>query len=137
MPKISPIEDFDRTLSAIEGGLPKLRYLAQLRHDGVQHQHWGMEHLYGAEKSKQVMELAHTALLQHVLKTPIRALTADAEEWLKDDPIAASKYLGSWKNYLDSSVTTNARAGAKKHLESVLLAISLILKKRLQAEKSS
>src|SRR5262249_45828386 len=104
MPRLSPTEDFDRTLAAIPGGLQKLKYLAELRHDGDHHRHWGMERIYGIEESEKVMELAHSALLQHVLQTPLRVLVSDAQEWLREDPGSAAKYLGSWQRYLASSV---------------------------------
>lgn len=128
MPKLTATEDFQRTLRAIGGGLPKLKYLAELRHDGLCHRHWGMEHVYGREESQAVMQLAHDALLHHVLTTPIRLLQCDAERWLEEDLESASKYLGSWREYLSSSACTKANSASKKHLESVFLALSALLK---------
>jgi hypothetical protein len=112
-------------------------FLAELRHDGLQHRHWGMEQIHGSEKSREVMERAHTALLQHVLRTPLKRLVGDAEKWLEQDPKMASRCLDNWREYLGSSVTPTARSGAKKHLSSVLLAISILLKDHVQSEKGS
>jgi hypothetical protein len=128
MPKLTPKEDFDRTLAAIGGGLAKLKYLAELRKDRVSHRHWGMERVYGAKKSQEAMQLAHDALLHHVLSTPLRLLVRDAEQWVQEDRENAVKYLGSWRKYLSASSCTNGNAAAKKHLKSVFLALSTVLK---------
>lgn len=96
-----------------------------------------MEHVYGSEKSRAVMERAHTALLQHVLSTPLRVLVGDAEEWIRQDRVAASKYLGSWQEYLEASISATAKGGARKHLRSVLLALSILLKDHYRKEKDS
>jgi hypothetical protein len=137
MPRLTPNDDFQRTLAAIGGGLPKLKYLAELRHDGLRHRHWGMEHVYGPEKSQAAMQFAHDALLRHVLTTPIRLLLGDAERWLEEDKQSASKYLGSWREYLSASASTQINSASKKHLKSVFVALSLLLKIPDAAQKNS
>lgn len=78
MPLLSPYEDFvTRTLGALKGTWARLEFIAGLRAENNQYQHWGMENVHGARASQAAIAQAHTSVFQRALETPITELAGE------------------------------------------------------------
>lgn len=78
MTLLSPYEDFvTRTLGALKGTWARLEFIAGLRAENNQYQHWGMENVHGPRASQLAIAQAHTSVFQTLLETPISELAGD------------------------------------------------------------
>jgi hypothetical protein len=118
---LSAFEDFVvRTLGALSGPWSRLVYLGTLRHHG-QYQHWGLSRAYGDAAAAAAISEAHTQICLEVLRTPVRKLVGELA--------TASNPMGpaaGWRDQLDALTPLNLGGGSRRHLQSVLLALSLL-----------
>jgi hypothetical protein len=78
MTLLSPYEDFvTRTLGALKGTWARLEFIAGLRAENNQYQHWGMENVHGPKASQLAIARAHTNVFQTALETPITELAGE------------------------------------------------------------
>ena len=78
MTLLSPYEDFvTRTLGALKGAWARLEFVAGLRGENNQYQHWGMENVYGPDAAQLAIAQAHTYVFQSALETPISELAGE------------------------------------------------------------
>ncbi len=120
---LSPSEDFSsKTLSALEGGLARLFYLASLKDGDGHYRHWGLARTYGESVASEIGSLAHREALREVLRTPIPELVRELKKW-GNSPRRGVEYLlesGEEGEYLLPPGCTKAAA---THLRSVLFAL--------------
>src|SRR6266404_1688854 len=64
-------DDIVRTLSCVPGLFGKLCYLAMLRNEGGDYEHWGLNKTHGAELASASMHTAHKIIFTEVLRSPI------------------------------------------------------------------
>src|SRR5579864_4349474 len=71
--RLSAFEDFKRrTLSAIAGVWERFIYVAELRSQDGQYEHWGHRRVHGDVNSHSALARIHSELYLQVLRTPVR-----------------------------------------------------------------
>src|SRR5437879_3046603 len=75
---LTAFEDFMlNSVGAVPGKLAKLRFVAGLKRDGRQYQHWGLSRAHGAEAAQRALRAAHEQLLANLLQTRAHELEGD------------------------------------------------------------
>ncbi len=75
MTLFSAYEDLvGRTLGAIGSTLEQLSFLAGLRNEKGQYEHWGLEYTHGPKIAREAMKRAHAEVFQKLLETPLPEL---------------------------------------------------------------
>ena len=135
----SALQDFkETTLSAISGLLGKLKYVASLRGAGGRYQHWGMESRYGRESSDNALKAAHSEVLAGVLRTPLPSLVEDLEQASSKNGVLPETYINEMRAGLDHLLPEGRQnAPASTHLNSVLVALSRLVRNRGRATRST
>ena len=72
-------DDIVRTLSCVPGLFGKLCYLAMLRNEGGDYDHWGLNKTHGAELASASMHTAHKIIFTEVLRSPVSKLCSEVE----------------------------------------------------------
>jgi len=131
MSLISATEDLQQTtLKAVSGTLRKLEYLSGLRDNEGGYAHWGLARVYGELAARRALTQAHRALLAKILAMPIRSLVEDVEQSSKMAGVPASAYLERLSSTSARLLPPGPGAGAARHLNSVLHALSSLIKSR-------
>ena len=134
----SALQDLkETTLAAVSGMLGKLAYLASLRRGQARYQHWGMEAIHGQESAERAIKTAHGEVVSGILRAPLASLEEDLEESCKSSGIAAHAYVdGMQKNFEDLLPGERKDSPSASHLNSVLVALSSLKKRRERATPS-
>jgi len=119
-----------RTLSAIAGFLAKLAYLASLRQQDGSYTHWGLSRIHGEEPAQRALAEAHKGVLATVLRAPLSRLGEDVNESCQGKEISQEKFLSELEDQQAFLMPPAAGAGSRRHLSSVLLALSALVKNR-------
>jgi hypothetical protein len=131
MSLISALEDLQQsTLKAISGTLRKLEYLSRLREKEGDYAHWGLERVYGDLAAKRALTQAHRSVLAKVLATPIRHLVEDAEQSSNTAEEPPAIYVERLSSASPNLLPPGPGAGSARHLNSVLHALSSLIKHR-------
>ena len=132
----SPLEDFEATtLKAIPGLLAKLHYIAGL-HDGEgNYSHWGMGRTHGEEVSRRAIRTSHAAVLNQVLRTPLRLLDEDLRRSASSRKMTAQDLLTSLIQRVPQALLERAGTPSQKHLRAVLHALSALMESRVSATR--
>jgi hypothetical protein len=117
-----------RTLSAISGLLGKLAYFASLRRDDGSYAHWGLSRVHGNESAQRALGEAHKAVFSSVLRTPLGRLTEDVRESCKSQQVPEDKFLSGLQREEELLVPQKPGPGSRRHLSSVLQALSALLR---------
>lgn len=126
----------ETTLSAVSGLLGKLDYLASLRRQRGQYQHWGMESVHGPEASERALRTAHGEILRNVLRTPLPGLQQDLELSSTGSGVNAEAYVEQLRVRFDDLLPDGQHESpASAHLSSVLLALFHLEKNRERATR--
>jgi hypothetical protein len=124
-------EDFQaRTLRAVTGLLGKLEYIASLRQKDGSYMHWGLSRLYGEIPAQRALAEAHRSLVSAILRTPLRHLREDVDESCGPKNLTHAEFLAQLKNHEIQSLPADPSAGSRRHLSSVLRALSALVKTR-------
>jgi hypothetical protein len=125
----SAFEDLrETTLQAISGCLRKLDYVSGLRHKREDYVHWGLGRVYGDPQANKALTQAHRALVSQVLSTPIRDLVEDVEISSKVAGLPPATYIERLRKRGVDLLPSSPGAGSARHLNSVLYALSGLLK---------
>jgi hypothetical protein len=119
-----------RTLSAIAGFLGKLAYLASLRQPDGSYTHWGLSRVHGEEPAQRALAEAHKGALSTVLRAPLSRLEEDVKESCQGREISQEKFLDELEGQEEVLLPPAPGAGSRRHLSSVLLALSALVKNR-------
>jgi hypothetical protein len=129
MTLFSALEDLqETTLRAFAGCLNKLEYLAGLRDKGGGYEHWGLARVYGDLAARKALARAHRSLLSKVLAMPIRKLAEDAKQSSEAAGVPPEAYVERLATASPSLLPQGPGAGSARHLNSVLHALSSLLK---------
>jgi hypothetical protein len=131
----SAFDDFcETTLQAITGCLRRLDYLSGLRDRTKQedYAHWGLTRLYGDLQSRRALSQAHHSLVSEVLSTPIPKLLEDARRSSEIAGVQPEAYLERLSLRGGNLLPAAPGAGSARHLNSVLNALSGLVKNRKQ-----
>lgn len=119
-----------RTLSAISGLLGKLAYLAGLRTQDGQYSHWGLSRVHGEGPAQKALGEAHKQALSSVLRAPLNQLQTDVRESSQASEVPPEKFVGELQEKETQLLPPNPGAGSRRHLSSVLHALSALVKHR-------
>jgi len=123
--RLSPFEDFQaRTLSALSGLWAKLLYMAELRSDDGNYQHWGHSRVHGESLSQIALSKAHSELYITLLRSPIRELVEEVET--TKDSLAQSEVMRSLATRWKQVIPKNLEGGSPRHFNSIALAVRLV-----------
>jgi len=129
MTLISPLEDLqENTLRAIPGWLRRLEYVARLRDKEGGYGHWGLVRVYGDRNAAKALSQAHRDVLSQILSTPLRNLVRDAEQSSEPSGVPPGAYLEQLSAGGPDLLPESPGAGSARHLNSVLHALSSLLK---------
>jgi hypothetical protein len=115
-------------MRAVAGGLSKLQYLASLRCKDGSYEHWGLTRVYGDLAAKRALAEAHRSLLSKVLATPIRKLVEEVEQSSGEAGVPPTTYVDQLAATSQNLLPPVPGAGSARHLNSVLHALSSLLK---------
>jgi hypothetical protein len=128
----------ETTLAAVSGLLGKLLYLASLRLEHGEYQHWGLARVYGHESADRALKTAHGEVLAGVLRTPLVCLTEDLEETSRDQGVQPQQCVAEMRGQFAGLVRgERADSPASAHLNSVLTALSHLEQNRGSATLSA
>jgi hypothetical protein len=128
----SAFEDLrETTLQAITGCWRKLDYVSGLRHKSSEdYVHWGLGRVYGDPQADKALSQAHKLLVSQVLSTPIRELMEDVDLSSRVAGVPPDTYLERLRKRGVDLLPSSPGAGSARHLNSVLYALSGLVKGR-------
>lgn len=130
----SALQDIqETTLKAVRGLLRKLEYIAHLHDQQGGYSHWGVSRVYGEFSARRAMAQAHHSVLSRILATPIRNLLEDVEQSSETAGMAPQAYVEKLSGASPHLLPAGPGAGSARHLNSVLQALSSLLKAQRQA----
>jgi hypothetical protein len=136
MTLFSALEDLrNTTLRAISGVLRRLEYLAGLKNREGSYAHWGLAHVHGDSVAEKTMAQAHREHVSRVLSTPIRELVQDVQLSSQTADMAPSLYVERLRRQGVELLPPEPGAGAGRHLNSVLHALSILVKSPRRASR--
>jgi hypothetical protein len=113
----SAVEDFtSTTLACLTGPLRRLEYIAQLRNENGDYEHWGMSRVHGLAAAQSGITQAHSDVLRMVLRTPLSQLF---EECRRGDDGIPPPGDSSLRQLLPEDLS----GGSELHLKSILIAL--------------
>ena len=118
------------TLRAVPGLLGKLRYFATLRQADGSYQHWGLARIHGEAVAQKALAEAHRSLVSIILQTPLRKLLRDLDESSVPDSQSSVEFLEGLQGRESESLPKDPSAGYRRHLSSVLRALSALTRIR-------
>ena len=131
MPLTSAIEDLKKTtLRSIAGILAKLDYFGRLRRSDGGYSHWGLSRVHGDAGAQQALADAHRNALSEVLRTPLRDLAEDAAKSSEQAGLPPTDYVEQLAGRKSEILPAVPGAGGERHFQSVLQALSALLKRR-------
>jgi hypothetical protein len=126
------------TLAAFKGLLGKLTYLASLRRANGRYEHWGMEAVHGTESTERALKTAHAEVVAGVLRTPLASLVEDLDESSRENGSTSGRYIEHMQERFDDLLPGERKdAPTVSHLNSVLVALSKLVKTRSHAIRSA
>jgi hypothetical protein len=129
MTLISALEDLqETTLKAVAGCLRALEYVSGLRDKERGYGHWGLAQVHGDSAAKRALAVAHRSTLSKVLAMPFRQLVEDAEKSSELAELSPAAYTERLAANTTNLLPPEPGAGSARHLNSVLHALSSLLK---------
>jgi hypothetical protein len=131
----SALEDLhDTTVEALEGCLRRLEYFGGLRSneknkDG-EYKHWGLARVYGDLPAKKALVQTHRSLVSQILATPIKSLLEEIDTSSALTGLPPASYMEKLRNPDLNLLPPFPGPGSARHLNSVLQALSALLKAR-------
>jgi hypothetical protein len=133
MTLISPLEDLqENTLKAVAGYLRRLEYVARLRDKEGGYSHWGLVRVYGDRNAGKALSQAHREVLSQMLATPLRNLVRDVQQSSELTGVSPTAYLDRFSTGGSDLLPASPGAGSARHLNSVLHALSSLLKNQIR-----
>ena len=118
------------TLRAVSGLLGKLRYFATLRQQDGSYQHWGLSRVHGEAAAQKALGEAHRNLVSIILRTPLRKLVEDLDQSSAPNHQSSVELLEGLRRRESALLPKDPSAGYRRHLSSVLHALSALTKIR-------
>jgi hypothetical protein len=134
----SALEDLhETTVEALEGCLRRLEYFGGLRSndkndknkDG-EYKHWGLARVYGELPAKKALVQTHRSLVSQILATPIKSLLEEIDTSSALTGLPPASYVEKLRNPDLNLLPPAPGPGSARHLNSVLQALSALLKNR-------
>lgn len=125
MPVLSAGDDFySRTLSAIDGGLRRLTYIASLSNGNGTYSHWGLERTHGPDAASLGIASNHSQAWLEFLRLPIPELVSEMRQMSEQQRDELLRTL--------SAVVAPAKlnGGALEHFNSTVLTLKLLFRRQ-------
>src|ERR1700688_1208370 len=126
----------ETTLAAVSGLLGKLAYLASLRRAQGRYEHWGMELVHGPESSERALQTVHAETVAGGVRVPRKSPGEDPDASSRATEMTAQAYGDGMRDRLEDLLPGERPAPVATHLNSVLLALSMLQKNRGRATRS-
>jgi hypothetical protein len=111
-----------KTLAVVPGLWHKLAYLAALRKDSGEYEHWGLSKRYGHEATRSALGSAHSGVFIDLLRKPVSTLLEEVKEnaaeknlpekeyveelWLSRQPMTPAQLAGGSQRHFDLTLKT-------------------------------
>jgi hypothetical protein len=118
------------TLRAVSGLLGKLEYFTSLRQQDGSYSHWGLSRVHGEEGAQRALAEAHQEHVSLILRTPMRNLLDDAQQSSIQNGTDQARFLRHLEDCKVQTLPPKPSAGSRRHLSSVLRALSALVKTR-------
>lgn len=129
----SALEDLHQTtLQAVAGCMRRLEYVAGLRNQQDSYAHWGLCRVYGDLPATKAIAETHRELVSEVLSTPIRKLVEDVGRSSQVAGVTPTNYVQGLSENVPSLLPVQPGAGSARHLNSVLRALSCLVRDRTE-----
>lgn len=123
MPLLSAGDDFHyRTLSAIDGDLTKLAYIASLRDGNGAYGHWGLERAHGPDAASAGIASNHSQTWLEILRMPIPELASQMRKMDKEQREEVLRALS------EVVAPRELNGGTVEHFNSTVLALKLLFR---------
>src|SRR5579862_752307 len=97
-----------------------------------------MEAVNGVESSERALKAAHAESVANVLRTPLASLEEDLKESSRESGSTTGRYIEQMRERFDDLVPGERRdTPTVSHLNSVLVALSRLVKTRAHATRSA
>ena len=124
---LRPIDDFlNRSLGVLSNIFERLLYLAELRDEGGEYQHWGLTNTYGREKALKAISQSHTLNFVEFLRTPLWTLAEELRQSAQSHSISERAYLETVLRDKMRLLPEALGGGSKQHFKSVLLVLQMM-----------
>ena len=117
------------TLRAVSGLLGRLEYFTSLRQEDGSYSHWGLSRVHGEEAAQRALAEAHQENVSLILRTPMRNLLDDAQSSVQTGT-DQERFLQALEDRKVQTLPKDPSAGSRRHLSSVLRALSALVKAR-------
>ena len=129
----SALEDLHQTtLRAVAGCMRRLEYVSGLRNQQDSYAHWGLCRVYGDLPATKAIAETHRELVSQVLSTPIRKLMEDVDQSSRVAGLTPGSYVQQLSENVPGLLPSQPGAGSARHLNSVLRALSCLVKNRTE-----
>ena len=118
------------TLRAVSGLLGRLEYFTSLRQEDGSYSHWGLSRVHGEEAAQRALAEAHQENVSLILRTPMRNLLDDAQQSSVQIGTDQDRFLQQLEDHKINTLPKNPSSGSRRHLSSVLRALSALVKAR-------
>src|ERR1700739_3848124 len=118
------------TLRAVSGLLGRLEYFTSLRQEDGTYSHWGLSRGHGEEAAQRALAGAHRENVSLILRTPMHNFLDDAQQSSVHIGADQERFLQQLQDRKVQTVPKDPSAGSKRHLSSVLRALSALVKTR-------
>jgi hypothetical protein len=136
MTYLSASEDFlTTTVASLPGSWGKLHYLAELRTEDGDYDHWGLTRLHGRAAVQRALREAHRDVFLEILRTPLAPLLEDAMLSAADLELDAVSYLSQLSARRQALLPPDLAGGLEAHFSSVLKALSKLAQARSTATR--
>ncbi|MCU1286604.1 MAG: hypothetical protein JWO13_2954 [Acidobacteriales bacterium] len=118
------LENFvKKTLSVVPGMWHKLAYLAALRKESGEYEHWGLSKRYGKEATGSALSSAHSGVFVDVLRKPVATLLEEVKENAAEQQLPEKEYVEELWLSRKPMIPSDLGGGSQKHFEFTLKAL--------------
>jgi hypothetical protein len=112
-------DDIVKTLSCVPGLFGKICYLAMLRNEDGEYDHWGFNKTHGAELASASLHTAHKIIFGEVLRSPVPDLCSEVE-------IVSLERCQRNQDLRTHAVPDGTGKGPRLHFNAVVAAVSAL-----------
>ncbi|MCU1309534.1 MAG: hypothetical protein JWO20_659 [Candidatus Angelobacter sp.] len=132
MDVVESLDNFvKRTLAVVPGIWHKLAYLAALRKDSGEYEHWGLSKRYGKEATRSALGAAHSEVFVDVLRKPVATLMEEVTENAVEQNLPEEEYVEELWLSRRPMLPSHLAGGSQKHFELTLKTLRSLIQWRL------
>jgi hypothetical protein len=109
-----------KTLAVVPGIWHKLAYLAALRKDSGEYEHWGLSKRYGNEATRSALGSAHSGVFIDLLRKPVSTLLEEVKENAAEKNLPEKEYIEELWISRQPMTPTQLAGGSQRHFELTL-----------------